>query len=97
SAVLSGPDGSGPRAVGAGYAELSWSWRPGEAAVLELELAVRVTEPDPRVGGAAAPELSGSWRPGEAAVLELELPVRVTEPDPRVDAVRGCVAVERGP
>jgi DUF1680 family protein len=23
--------------------------------------------------------------------------VRVTEPDPRVDAVRGCVAVERGP
>jgi DUF1680 family protein len=62
SAVLSGPDGSGPRAVGAGYAELS-----------------------------------RSWRTGEAAVLELELPVRVTEPDPRVDAVRGCVAVERGP
>jgi DUF1680 family protein len=25
------------------------------------------------------------------------MPVRVTEPDPRVDAVRGCVAVERGP
>ena len=23
--------------------------------------------------------------------------VRVTEPDPRVDAVRGCVAIERGP
>jgi DUF1680 family protein len=62
SAVLSGPDGSGPRAVGAGYVELS-----------------------------------RSWRAGEAAVLELELPVRVTEPDPRVDAVRGCVAVERGP
>jgi DUF1680 family protein len=31
------------------------------------------------------------------AALELELPVRVTEPHPRVDAVRGCVAVERGP
>jgi DUF1680 family protein len=62
SAVLSGPDGPGPRAVGAGYAELT---RP--------------------------------WRAGEVTVLDLELPVRVTEPDPRVDAVRGCVAVERGP
>jgi DUF1680 family protein len=30
-------------------------------------------------------------------VLDLDLPARVTEPDPRVDAVRGCVAVERGP
>ena len=62
SAVLGGPDGAGPRAVGAGYAELS-----------------------------------RSWRAGEVAVLELEMPVRVTEPDSRVDAVRGCVAVERGP
>jgi uncharacterized protein len=42
-------------------------------------------------------ELSGRWKAGDAAVLDLELPVRVTEPDPRVDAVRGCVAVERGP
>ena len=25
------------------------------------------------------------------------MPVRVTSPDPRVDAVRGCVALERGP
>ena len=25
------------------------------------------------------------------------MPVRVTEPDPRIDAVRGCVAIERGP
>jgi DUF1680 family protein len=62
SAVLIGPGGARPRAAGAGYAELS---RP--------------------------------WRAGDTAVLDLELPVRVTEPDPRVDAVRGCVAVERGP
>src|SRR4030095_5206873 len=39
----------------------------------------------------------GPWKAGDTAVLELDLPVRVTEPDPRVDAVRGCVAVERGP
>jgi uncharacterized protein len=62
SAVLTGPGGTGPRAAAAGYAELA---RP--------------------------------WRAGDAVVLELELPVRVTEPDPRVDAVRGCVAIERGP
>ncbi len=37
------------------------------------------------------------WRPGDEVVLDLDLPVRVTEPDPRVDAVRGCVAFERGP
>jgi len=37
------------------------------------------------------------WTAGDTAVLELDLLVRVTEPDPRVDAVRGCVAVERGP
>ena len=32
-------------------------------------------------------------------VIELELPMepRVVTPDPRIDAVRGCVAVERGP
>ncbi|GIG22956.1 hypothetical protein Cch01nite_36800 [Cellulomonas chitinilytica] len=32
-------------------------------------------------------------------VVELRLPLvpRVTVPDPRIDAVRGCVAVERGP
>jgi DUF1680 family protein len=62
SAVLTGPGGTRPRAAGAGYAELA-----------------------------------RSWTPGDTAVLELELPVRVTEPDPRVDAVRGCVAIERGP
>jgi uncharacterized protein len=62
SAALTGPDGTRPRAAGAGYAELTWPWRAGQVAVLDLEL-----------------------------------PVRVTEPDPRVDAVRGCVAFERGP
>jgi DUF1680 family protein len=34
---------------------------------------------------------------GEEIVLELPMRPRLTGPDPRVDAVRGCVAVERGP
>jgi hypothetical protein len=42
-------------------------------------------------------ERARQWRPGDTLVLALDMPVRVTEPDPRVDAVRGCVAVERGP
>jgi DUF1680 family protein len=62
SAVLTGPGGTGPRAAGAGTAELT-----------------------------------RRWKAGDRVVMELDMPVRVTEPDPRVDAVRGCVAVERGP
>jgi DUF1680 family protein len=37
------------------------------------------------------------WQAGDALTLELDLPVRATEPDRHVDAVRGCVALERGP
>jgi DUF1680 family protein len=54
-------------------------------------------------GGTAVPVAPGyvhrdrAWRVGDRLVLDLHLPVRRTEPDPRVDAVRGCVAFERGP
>jgi uncharacterized protein len=41
--------------------------------------------------------LTRTWQAGERVVLELEMEPRLTEADPRVDAVRGCVAVERGP
>lgn len=41
--------------------------------------------------------LERSWRQGETVVLELDLEPRLTRADPRVDAVRGCVAIERGP
>ena len=34
---------------------------------------------------------------GEEIRLELPMRARFTRPDPRIDAVRGCVAVERGP
>ena len=30
-------------------------------------------------------------------VFDAEMPPRLTEADPRIDAVRGCVAIERGP
>jgi DUF1680 family protein len=37
------------------------------------------------------------WQRGDEALLCLPMMPRFTHPDPRVDAVRGCVAVERGP
>ena len=37
------------------------------------------------------------FRPGDEVTLVLPMAPRWTRPDPRIDAVRGCVAVERGP
>ncbi|MDX3760561.1 glycoside hydrolase family 127 protein [Streptomyces mirabilis] len=41
--------------------------------------------------------LERTWAPGDRVVVELGLEPRLTAADPRVDAVRGCVAIERGP
>jgi DUF1680 family protein len=38
-----------------------------------------------------------AWRKGDRVVLDLAVTPRVTEPDARIDAVRGSVALERGP
>jgi DUF1680 family protein len=37
------------------------------------------------------------WQAGDVVELTLPMPVRVTGADERIDAVRGCVAIERGP
>ncbi|HEX3617361.1 MAG TPA: beta-L-arabinofuranosidase domain-containing protein [Solirubrobacteraceae bacterium] len=42
-------------------------------------------------------ELTRQWRAGQQVALELELAPRLTLPNPRIDAIRDCVAVERGP
>jgi DUF1680 family protein len=47
--------------------------------------------------GARTVDVRRAWSPGDRLVLRLDLHVRTTEPDRRVDAVRGCVALERGP
>lgn len=41
--------------------------------------------------------LERPWAPGEQVFLELDMEPRFTAADPRADAVRGCVAIERGP
>jgi DUF1680 family protein len=42
-------------------------------------------------------ELTRRWRPGDRVVLELDASPRLTAPNPSIDAVRGCLALERGP
>ncbi|WP_062212528.1 glycoside hydrolase family 127 protein [Streptomyces sp. NBRC 109706] len=41
--------------------------------------------------------LTRTWRPGDTVLLELTLTPRLTAPPSRADALRGSVAVERGP
>jgi hypothetical protein len=38
-----------------------------------------------------------AWQPGSTVELELAMPARMITANPRVDAVRGCVALARGP
>jgi uncharacterized protein len=38
-----------------------------------------------------------TWRAGDRVVLDLPMVPRLTAPHPRIDAVRGCLAIERGP
>ena len=52
-------------------------------------------EPDPAPGTYA--RIRRAWRPGDVVELTLPMAVRLVRADPRIDAVRGCVAVERGP
>lgn len=42
-------------------------------------------------------EVTRAFRGGDVVELELPMTPRLVVPDPRIDAVRGCVAVERGP
>jgi hypothetical protein len=41
--------------------------------------------------------LERGWASGDEVELDLSMPARLTAPDPRIDAVRGTLAVERGP
>lgn len=41
--------------------------------------------------------IAHTWAEGDVVTLSLPMPARFTWPDPRIDAVRGQVAVERGP
>jgi uncharacterized protein len=59
--------------------------------------AVLVDRGHRRPVGSGYAAVDATWRVGDEVRLELPMRPRWTHPDPRVDAVRGCVAVERGP
>jgi DUF1680 family protein len=61
----------------------------------DASLSMNGAVPMPAAPGYA--RLTQQWRSGDEVRLDLSTPPRLTEPDPHVDAVRGCVAVERGP
>lgn len=64
-----------------------------EAPAGPRRVAVRV----PGWAGGGVREWERSWRPGEEVRLDIPMPPRWVRADPRMDAMRGCVAVERGP
>jgi len=51
---------------------------------------------DPVAAGEYA-ELTRAWSAGDRVLLDLDVSPRLTAPNPRIDAVRGCLAIERGP
>lgn len=59
--------------------------------------AVVVVDGEHRPAGPGTVQVTRTFRPGDEVLLELPVAPRFTWPDPRIDAVRGCVAVERGP
>jgi uncharacterized protein len=59
--------------------------------------SVTVLDADPVPAPPGAFSETRAWRAGDRLVLNLDLAVRLVEPAPRVDAIRGCVAFERGP
>ncbi|GAB2493247.1 glycoside hydrolase family 127 protein [Promicromonospora xylanilytica] len=75
-----------------------------EAPDGETTLALRVPswadgatlDGDPVAAGTYA-RVTRRFAAGDSVVLDLPMAPRLTVADPRVDAVRGCVAVERGP
>jgi uncharacterized protein len=58
---------------------------------------IAVNGDDHSVAAGSYARVRRSWRPGDTVELSLPMEVRLVRADERVDAVRGCVAVERGP
>ena len=64
-------------------------WCPSATASLGAE---RLAE-----SGPGTIELTRHWAAGDRLTLEMAISSRATIPDPRIDAVRGTIALERGP
>lgn len=83
---------------------LSVSEAPREGAALRLRIPSWANDASVSVNGGPADPVTPGWcdlpRPvfeGDEIRLVLPIEPRLTWPDPRIDAIRGTVAVERGP
>ena len=77
-----------------------WTLAPARARVGATGARLRVTTADGVEERDAAPgvcDITRAFRAGDVVELDLPIAPRVTWPDPHIDAVRGCVAIERGP
>ena len=72
-------------------------------APLTLSLRVPGWATEALLDGAPADVTDGyvnvrrDWSAGATVTLDIPMPARIIQPHPRIDAVRGCVAVARGP
>ncbi|WP_129664100.1 glycoside hydrolase family 127 protein [Phytoactinopolyspora endophytica] len=78
--------------------------RVASAPARDVEIALRIpawatdaTLDGRPVTAGGYSRVSRTWTAGDEVVLELPMQPRLTVADHRVDAVRGCVAIERGP
>jgi uncharacterized protein len=89
-----------------GRIEVTVVTAPGPDWTLALRIPAWCVGAEVRVDGQLSAEscapgtyvrLQRSWRPGSSVLIDLPMPVRRSAAHERVDAVRGCVAIERGP
>ena len=69
--------------------------RPGWTDGVELTWPADSAGPGEEARGEAA--RTATWRAGDRVELDMPMTPRITRPHPRIDAVRGAVAIERGP
>lgn len=89
-----------------GHIEITVQEAPGGEWTLSMRIPGWCHGAEARIGGTSVPEacqpgtylrLRRPWAAGSSVRLYLPMPARQTAAHERVDAVRGCVAVERGP
>ena len=59
--------------------------------------SLRVAGEEQAVAAGSYVAVRRSWQGGDTVELSLPMTVRIVDADERVDAIRGCVALERGP
>jgi DUF1680 family protein len=78
---------------------------PPTAWALSLRLPAWTTQDQIAINGVTSPAqvkngyvlVERAWTAGDQVVLNLDIEPRVTSGNRKIDAVRGCVAIERGP